>query len=95
MGWGPILLKNLTTSKNNQTIVYIIIYIHIFIFITIKFLTKPLRVLEDKVNKTNKQQTFNQSQYSDAVNIAKLSAVERYKVEISIIPSYDGVPVGR
>ena len=56
MGWGPILLKNLTTSKNNQTIVYIIIYIHIFIFITIKFLTKPLRVLEDKVNKqTNKQ----------------------------------------
>ena len=51
MGWGPILLKNLTTSKNNQTIAYIYIYIHIFIFITIKFLTKPLRVLEDEVNK--------------------------------------------
>ena len=38
---------------------------------------------------------FNRSQYSVAVNIAELSAVERYKVEISIIPSYDGVPVGR
>ena len=51
--------ENLTTSKNNQTIVYIFTYIftyiHIFIFITIEFLTKPLRVLEDKVNKTNKQ----------------------------------------
>ena len=45
----PSYWKTWLHQKNNQTIVYIIfIFISLF-FITIKFLTKPLRVLEDKV----------------------------------------------
>ena len=39
-----------------KILTYTIIYIYIFYFsLPFKFLTKPLRVLEDKVNKTNKQ----------------------------------------